>query len=224
VFSESTDHQPGASARGHHAKKKSKRAEEQGRDDVKQARQAFQEEQQTLRGDDLIVVDEMGCVTGMSRAYGYAPCGRRAVSYEPAGKGRRLSIIGALSLDGFLGGVEIEGTVNGEVCEAFVEQILVPHLRPGTVVIWDNVSFHHRESLHELIEAHGARVKFLPAYSPELNPIEECWSKLKAWLRKQAARTIEALQEAITEAIQHVTLTDIEGWFRHAGYQLNSNE
>jgi transposase len=224
VFRESTDHEPGSSATGDHAKKKSRRAEEHLRDDVTQARQAFQEEQPRFRGEDLIVVDEMGCTTGMSRAYGYAPCGKRAVSYEPAGKGTRLSLMGALSVEGFLGGVEIEGAVNGDVCEAFVEQILVPHLRPGKVVIWDNVSFHHRESLRELIEAHGARVQFLPAYSPEFNPIEECWSKLKAWLRKRAARTLEALQEAITEAIQQVTAKDIEGWFRHAGYQLNSNE
>lgn len=177
-----------------------------------------------LSGEDLITVDEMGCVTGMSRAYGYAPCGKRAVSYEPGGKGTRLSIIGALAVDGFLGGLEVEGTVNGDVFEVFVEQVLVPYLRPGHIVIWDNVSFHRRDSLRELIEAQGATVKFLPAYSPEFNPIEECWSKLKAWLRKQAARTIETLQEAITEAIQHITSKDVEGWFRHAGYQVNTNE
>jgi transposase len=194
------------------------------REDVKQARKDFQEAQKTWRDEDIITVDEMGCVTGMSRAYGYAPCGKRAVSYEPGGKGHRLSLIGALSFEGFLGGLEIEGSVNGDVFEAFVEQVLVPQLRPGKVVIWDNVSFHRRESLRELIEAHGATVKFLPAYSPELNPIEECWSKLKAWLRKQVARTIKALQEAITEAIQQMTLKDIEGWFRHAGYQANTNE
>jgi len=169
-------------------------------------------------------VDEMGCVTGMSRTYGYALRGERAVSYEPGGKGTRLSLIGALSTEGFLGGLEIEGSVNGEVFEAFVEQILVPQLRPGKKVIWDNVSFHRRENVRELIESHGATVKFLPAYSPEFNPIEECWSKLKAWLRKQAARTVEALQEAITKAIQQITLKDIEGWFRHAGYQVNANE
>lgn len=194
------------------------------RDDVQQARKAFQEAQKTLRREDIITVDEMGCVTGMSRTYGYAPWGKRAVSYEPGRKGCRLSLIGALSSEGFLGGLEIEGSVNGDVFEAFVEQILVPQLRPGKVVIWDNVGFHRRESLRELIEAHGATVKFLPAYSPELNPIEACWSKLKAWLRKQAARTINALQEAITEAIQQVTLQDIEGWFRHAGYQSNTHE
>lgn len=219
-----TNDQSDSSAIECDAKKKSKRAEEQLRDDIKQARKDFQEDQKTLLIEDIITVDEMGCVTGMSRTYGYAPCGKRAVSYEPGGKGTRLSLIGALSTEGFLGGLEIEGTVNGDVFEAFVEQVLVPQLRPGKVVIWDNISFHRRERLRDLIEAQGARVKFLPAYSPEFNPIEECWSKIKAWLRKKTARAIKALQEAITEAIQQVTLKDIEGWFRHAGYQINANE
>lgn len=177
-----------------------------------------------MAAEDLIAVDEMGCVTGMSRAYGYAPRGERAVSSEPGGKGTRLSLIGAISPDGFLGGLELEGTVNGDVFEAFVEQVLVPQLRPGQVVIWDNVSFHGRESVRDLIEAQGATLLCIPAYSPEFNPIEECWSKIKAWLRKRAARTLEALQEAITEAIQRVTLEDLTGWFRHAGYQVNANE
>ncbi|GAK54902.1 transposase and inactivated derivatives-like protein [Candidatus Vecturithrix granuli] len=187
---EPTDDQSGASAVETDAKKKSKRAEEQLRDDIKQARKEFQDAQKTLAGDDMISVDEMGGVTGISRTSGYAPCGERAMSYEPGGKGTRLSLIGALSTAGFLGGLELEGPVNGDVFEAFVEQILVPQLRPGKVVIWDNVSFHRRESLRELIEAHGATGKFLPAYSPELNPIEECWSKVKAWLRKKAAQTV----------------------------------
>jgi transposase len=221
---ESTHHQPNAPAPGHHPKKKTKRAEEQQREDIQRDREQFEEALQTLRAADVIAVDEMGCVTGMSRTYGYARCGERAVSDELGGKGTRLSLIGALSTEGFLGGLEVKGPVNGDVVEVVVEQGLVPQLCPGKVVIWDNVSFHRRESLRDLIEAHGATVKFLPAYSPEFNPIEECWSKVKAWLRKQAARTINALQEAMTEAIQQVTSQDAEGWFRHAGYRFNSNE
>jgi len=174
----------------------------------------------SFRPDDLLAIDEMGCVTGMSRTYGYAPCGTRAISWEPASKGRRLSVIGVVSVEGFLGGLEVEGAVDGDVFEAFVEQVVTPHLCPGKLVLWDNVSFHRRESVQELIEAHGATVKFLPAYSPEFNPIEECWSKVKAWVKKKAARTIESLQAAMTEAIQQVTQRDTEGWFRHAGYQV----
>jgi transposase len=177
-----------------------------------------------LRAEDSIAVDEMGCVTGMSRAYGYAPRGERAVAYEPAEKGKRLSVVGALSIEGFLGGLEVLGSVNGDVFEAFMEQVVVPHLRPGKVVVLDNAPFHHRESLQELIENKGATVKFLPAYSPEFNPIEECWSKVKAWIRKRAPQTVAALQDAITEALHQVTRSDAEGWFQHAGYQFNDNE
>lgn len=191
---------------------------------MKAARYEFMEDLKGLRADDIIAVDEMGYLTGMSRAYGYAPCGERAVSYEPACKGTRFTLVGALSVDGFLGGLEVTGSVNGEVFDAFMEQIVVPHLGPGKIVVLDNVPFHHRESIQELIEAQGATVKFLPPYSPEFNPIEECWSKLKAWLRKCAARTVSTLQEAITEAIQHVTPSDAKGWFRHAGYLFNGNE
>jgi transposase len=215
---------PELATRPHHAKKKTKRAQEQHREDVEAARQQFTEDLKSLRAEDLIAVDEMGCVTGMSRAYGYARCGERAVSYEPAGKGTRLTVIGALSVQGFLGGLEVTGSVNGDVFEAFLEQIVVPHLGPGKVVLLDNVPFHHRESIQERIEECGATVKFLPPYSPEFNPIEECWSKLKTWLRKRSARTVPALQDALTEAIQHVTSSDAEGWFRHAGYQFNGNE
>ena len=160
----------------------------------------------------------------MSRLYGYAPRGARAFSSEPAEKGTRLNVIGALSVEGFLGGLEVTGSVNGDVFEAFMKQIVIPHLCPGKVVLLDNVRFHHRESIREMIEAAGARALFMPAYSPEFNPIEECWSKVKAWLRKRAPRTVKALQDAITEAIHLVTTSDAEGWFRHAGYLFNTHE
>ena len=173
-----------------------------------------------LPPDDLIVLDEVGCETGMSRSYAYALRGKRAVSAEPGGKGTRLSLIGALSVTGFLGGLEVEGTVNGDGFEVFVAQMLGPHLKPGKIVLVDNVPFHHRESVRDIIEATGATVKFLPAYSPEFNPIEACWSKLKAWLRKRAARTVTMLQTAITEAIQRICGEDARGWFRHAGYKV----
>lgn len=132
--------------------------------------------------------------------------------------------MGALSVEGVLGGLEVDGTVTGDVFEVFVEHVLGPYLRPGKLGLLDNMSFHRRESIRELIEAQGATMKFLPAYSPEFNPIEECWSKVKAGLRKKAARTVPALQDALTEAIHQVTRGDAEGWFRHAGYQFNSNE
>lgn len=200
--------------------KKTKRAVEQQRAEVQAARQAFEEEMTTWSAADIIAIDEMGCLTGMSRRYGYARRGERAVTYEPASKGTHVSLLGALTLDGFLGGLEVTGSVNGDVFEGFLEQVVVPHLRAGHLVLLDNASFHHRASLEDMVEATGARLLFLPPYSPEFNPIEACWSKVKAWIRKQAARTLDALQMAITEAIQQVTRQDAEGWFRHAGYQV----
>jgi len=205
-------------------KKKTKRAAEQDREDIKAARQAFEEERQAIQPEDIIAVDEMGCVTGMSRTYGYAPTGERAISAEPAGKGTRLSLVGAMTVEGFLGGIEVTGRVNGDVFEAFLEQVVIPTLRPGKVVLLDNASFHHREGIRELIEAQGATVLYLPAYSPEFNPIELCWSKMKAWIRKRSPQTVKALQDAITEAIHTVTMKDATGWFRHAGYRFNGHE
>lgn len=171
--------------------KKTKRAVEQQRAEVQAARQAFEGEMATWSAADIIAIDEMGCLTGMSRTYGYAPRGKRAVTYEPASKGTHLSLLGALTVDGFLGGLEVTGSVNGDVFEGFLEHVVVPHLRAGHLVLLDHASFHHRVSREDMIEATGARLIFLPPYSPEFNPIEACWSKVKAWIRKQAARTVE---------------------------------
>ena len=114
--------------------------------------------------------------------------------------------------------MSIEGSVDGEVFLAFIEQILVPTLRPGQVVVMDNLAAHKGAAVRTAIEATGAQLLFLPPYSPDLNPIEECWSKLKAWLRKQAARTHEALEQALTEAFQLITSDDARGWFNHRGH------
>lgn len=191
---------------------------------MKAERQAFAAQQAQLRPEDVVAIDEMGMVTGMSRTYGYAPCGQRAIAAELGGKGTRLSVVGALTVAGFLGGLEVTGTVNGDVFEAFLEQIVVPSLRPGTIVLLDNARFHHGEAIQAMIEATGARVVFLPRYSPEYNPIELCWSKLKAWIRKCSPESLTVLQQALTEAIQQVTKNDAAGWFRHAGFLFNRNE
>jgi len=191
---------------------------------VSAERQTFMAQQPHVRPEAVVAIDEMGIVTGMSRAYGYAPRGKRAITAELGGKGTRLRVVGALTGDGFLGGWEVTGTVNGDVFEAFLEQIVVPHLRPGKVGLLANATFHHRESVQAMIEATGARVLFLPRYSPEDNPMELCWSKLKAWIKKWTPETITVLQRALTEAIQQVTEHDAAGWFRHAGFLFNNNE
>lgn len=205
-------------------KKKTKRATEQDTPEVTAERQTFAEQQPQIRSADLVAIDDMGIITGMSRAYGYAPRGERAVAAELGGHGTRLSVVGALTVDGFLGGLEVLGTVNGDVVEAFITQIVVPHLQPGKIVLLDNARVHHRETLQELIEATGARVLFLPRYSPEYNPIELCWSKIKAWIRTCSPESVPVLQHAFTEAIQQVSKSDAAGWFRHAGFVFNTSK
>lgn len=190
---------------------------------MKAERQAFEAQQAQMCPHDIIAIDEMGIVTGMSRAYGYARRGKRAIAAELAEKGTRLNVVGALTMEGFLGGLEVTGSVNGDVFEAFIEQVVLPHLRPGKLVLLDNATFHSREEIQAMIEATGARAMFLPRYSPEYNPIEACWSKLKAWIRKCSPETVAVLQRVFTQAIQQVSKRDAEGWFRHAGFLINKN-
>jgi transposase len=137
---------------------------------------------------------------------------------EQVNYGQSLSVISALTLRGVLAPMTIEGTVNREVFEAYVEHVLGPELQRGDIVFLDNVKFHYSERAVNLTEAAGASVEYLPAYSPDLDPIEECISKIKAILRKLKARTKRTLGSALRRAIEMVTLDDIRGWFKHCGY------
>jgi transposase len=130
-------------------------------------------------------------------------------------------MLGALTLEGVLAIATIEGATSGAVFVAFVEQVLLPKLRPGHVVVLDNLAAHRVSAARHLIEAKGARLLFLPQYWPELNPIEEAWSKLKGILRSLEARTIAALDRAIAKAVDLITPSDARGYFQHAGYQVN---
>lgn len=130
-------------------------------------------------------------------------------------------MLGALTLDGVLAIATIEGATSGAVFVAFVEQVLLPKLRRGHVVVLDNLAAHRVSAARHLIEAKGARLLFLPQYWPELNPIEEAWSKLKGILRSLEARTIAALDRAIAKAVDLITPSDARGYFQHAGYQVN---
>jgi transposase len=131
-------------------------------------------------------------------------------------------MIGALGLVGLIGMMTIEGGTDAAVFEAFVKHILVPKLQPGDIVVLDNVGAHKPDGIRKLVEAAGATLRFLPPYSPELNPIEECWSKFKTRLKRLAARTQQALDAAIAETIDLITPSDAAGWFRHAGYSVQA--
>jgi transposase len=156
----------------------------------------------------------------MSRAYARAPRGQRAAVVERFETGANHSVICALTLSGVRAPMMIEGAIDGPVLEQYVGQLLVPQLRAGDIVVWDNVATHKNGRVMALIEAAGARVEPLPAYSPDLNPIEECISKVKAELRRVQAETVRQLSNALKRALAKVTRQDIRGWFKHCGYAI----
>ncbi len=182
------------------------------------ARAAWQAAAPTLAAEDLIFVDESGVATNMVRAYGRALGGRRAVGAVPHGRWERLTILGGLSLAGLVACLAVEGATDTAVMSAFVEHALVPALRPGQTVILDNLSVHRAARVRRLIEAAGCRLLFLPPYSPDFNPIEPTWSKLKTLLRGAGARTTDALHAALTTLVDAITPSDARGYFRHCGY------
>lgn len=154
----------------------------------------------------------------MARAYAWAPRGQRAHAAKPRNRGRAVTLIGALGMSGLVATMTVEGGTDGDVFRSYVDQVLVPHLRPGNIVLMDNLKAHKVAGIREAIEAAQASLHYLPSYSPDLSPIELCWSKVKAVLRTRAARTREALELAWTEALATITTSDARHWFAHCGY------
>jgi transposase len=158
----------------------------------------------------------------MTRLRGRAPRGERLVEKVPHGHWKTTTLIAALGVEGMRCSTVVDGAVNGDVFESFVEQVLVPQLRPGDVVVMDNLSSHKRARTRQLIEAAGAGLRFLPPYSPDFNPIEMIFSKVKSLLRSLACRTREALWRAMQSVLDQVTATDTANCFRHCGYTLRT--
>lgn len=173
-----------------------------------------------LEPEQLVFIDESGVTTAMVRSHARSAIGTRALSRAPAGRYERLTLIGAISCTGLSALMTTRAFTNDAVFRAFVEQVLLPELRPGQIVVLDNLWPHKRAAVRQLIEGTGCQLLFLPRYSPEYNPIELCWSKIKNELKRRAARTLDALETAIGEAIQTITASDARGWFRHCGYEL----
>lgn len=157
----------------------------------------------------------------MTRRYGRAQFGRRVADAVPKNFGLNVTILGALSCTGLDAVMTVEGATDTAVFRAYVEQVLVPTLVADDIVVMDNLSVHKVRGIREAIEATGARLIYLPPYSPDYSPIESCWSKLKAILRKAKARTQEALDEALTQAIEHISQSDAKGWFNLCGYAVH---
>ena len=159
----------------------------------------------------------------MTRLRGRAPRGQRLIDKTPHGHWKTTTLIAALGIQGLRCSTVVDGAVNGDVFEAFVEQVLVHDLRPGDVVIMDNLSSHKRPRVRQLIEAAGARLVYLPAYSPDLNPIELIFAKIKQLLRSLACRTRETLWSAMQSILGRVTPSDAANCFKHCGYTLQMN-
>jgi transposase len=183
-------------------------------------RQAFREKIKDLDVNKCRVIDETGSNVALTRLYARAPKGKRARGSIKRKRGKNVTVISDLSVAGLGELFLIEGAANGELFEAYVEQIFAPTLHSGEIVILDNLSIHKRKRVKELIEAKGCQLLFLPAYSPDFSPIEEAFSKIKSVLRRIGARTREDLQNALEYACSTITASDARGWFRHCGYAI----
>jgi transposase len=168
----------------------------------------------------LVFVDESGTHISMDRLRSRAPRGDRAYGRVPKNRGKNLTLMASMSLSGMGESMCIEGATDAQAFEVYVEHFLAPSLCEGQVVVMDNLGAHRPKRIRDLIEARGAELVFLPSYSPDLNPIEQAFSKIKNILRKLGARTHEALLEAMEEALCKVTPADAAGWFDHCGYQV----
>ena len=169
----------------------------------------------------LVFIDESALLTSMARRYGRSPRGQRATAKVPFGTWKRLSVLSALGIEGVLATMSVEDATSGAVFLAYLDQVLLPELRrtkPDAVLVLDNLRAHKTAAVRRLLDRSGFRYRYLPAYSPDLSPIEPAWAKLKAELRRIAARTAEALHQALRPALDTITAQDAAGFFRHAGY------
>jgi transposase len=203
---------------GPEREKKVLRAAEQDRPDVKAQRDAWQAGQSALDVDRLVFVDETWASTNMARRYGRAPIGERLVDALPHGHWQTTTLVAALRVDGLTAPMVIDGALNGDLFVAYVKQVLVPTLQPGDVVVMDNLSSHKRAEVRALIEGAGCRLLYLPPYSPDFNPIELVFAKLKALLRKAGKRTMDSLWEFLGQAVEVFAPTECENYFWHCGY------
>ena len=174
-----------------------------------------------MDAESIVFLDETGINIGMTRLYGRAFGEERVIDYVPDVRYDRVSLLSSIRLDGTIVPLTYSGTLNGSLFLAYVTQFLAPSLNKGDIVIMDNASPHKVKGVVDAIEAVGAFVIYLPTYSPDFNPAENMWSKIKAALRKAKARTKDALFEALKDALNTVSVSDIKGWFGNAGYSVS---
>jgi transposase len=204
-----------------HAEKKSGHAAEQDRPDVLSRREAWFDGQLDLDPERLVFIDETGANTKMARLHGRAPRGQRLRGAIPHGHWKTTTFVGALRLTGMTAPMVLDGAMTGDWFLAYTQRVLAPTLRRGDVVILDNLPAHKGTAVRQAIEAAGARLLFLPPYSPDFNPIENAFAKLKAMLRKAAARTVEQLWRAIGECLDAFTPNECANYFANCGYDAD---
>jgi transposase len=185
-----------------------------------QKRVEFENIRHALNVEDLIFIDESGCHPGIGPLRGWSPKGVPLWGPEQSyARGRHVSVVGAISLEGLIAKSTVRGGVGSKQFRRFVERQLVPVLRPGHVVCMDNLNAHKNKKVRDLIEDAGATILFLPPYSPDFNPIEAAWAKMKHLIRKYSATCVGSLRQAIYRACRHLRPEDIRGWFRYCGYR-----
>jgi len=203
----------GGEADGLPAQKKSLHAQERDTEENRKRREEFVEVIGKIDLDRLIFLDESGVSTQMTRLYARWTGGARIHETTPDGRWKILTILGAISSRGMIATMTIEAATDREIFLAYLDEVLCPNLRPGDVVVMDNLSSHKVTGVRERIEAEGARLLYLPPYSPDLNPIEKAWAKLKQLLRAAKARTKEALDQAIAQNLPLLATEDAKAWF-----------
>jgi transposase len=208
-------HRPGTAA-----KEKSLHASERDTARVQQARQSYQAEIAALDPHRFKFSDESGVNLAMTRLYGRAPRGERVIGAVPQNYGATVTMLAALGSHGVEAVMTIDGATAAEVFRLYVGQVLRPTLRPGDIVIMDHLRAHKAAGIREASEEVGAQLLYLPPYSPDLSPIERCWSKLKTALRTAKARTREGLEQAMVHALATITVADAHSWFQHCGDAL----
>jgi transposase len=208
----------GSSAAKGSASKKTVRAAEQERPDVAQARAAWKADQSSLDPRKLVFIDETGTSTNMVRLRGRAKRGRRVIGRVPWGHWKTMTFVAGLRQDGMTAPFVIDCAMNGAIFAEYVRQCLGPTLKPGDIVVMDNLSAHKRDEIREIIEAAGAELRYLPPYSPDLNPIEQAFSKLKAHLRKAQERSLDGLWQRIGKLLPLFQPHECANFFDTAGY------
>jgi len=197
------------------------RAAERDRPDVQMERAAWPKTTDEIPVRNLVFMDESAASTSMTRLYGRGPVGERVTDSAPLSGWHSFTMLSAIRWDGPFAPLLLDGPLDGESFAAWLEQMLIPALRPGDVVVMDNLPTHRVRGVSRLFETSRHGLLYLPPYSPDLNPIEEMWSKVKSILRSLKARTWDELLPAMDRALKAVTKSDCDGYFRHCGYRIN---